>query len=67
MWGYQGEPDPSLRGVAVDWMAGRVLGGSSSVNGMVWVRGHPADFDRWAAAGLPRLGLERRRGLLPPG
>jgi choline dehydrogenase len=53
MWGYQGEPDPTLSGVALDWMAGRVLGGSSSVNGMVWVRGHRADFDRWSELGCP--------------
>jgi choline dehydrogenase len=35
------------------WMAGKVLGGGSSVNGMVWVRGNPADYDHWAELGCP--------------
>src|SRR5262249_26582203 len=45
------EPDPSRRGQVMPWMAGRVLGGGSSVNGLVWVRGHPGDFDGWANLG----------------
>jgi choline dehydrogenase len=36
---------------AEDWLKGRTLGGSSSVNGMVYLRGHPQDYDDWAAAG----------------
>jgi choline dehydrogenase len=51
MWSYQGEPDDSVSGLEPPWMAGRVLGGGSSVNGVVWVRGHPGDFDRWAELG----------------
>ena len=51
MWDYQAEPDPSRSGATAPWMAGRVLGGGSSVNGVVWVRGHPGDFDRWADLG----------------
>src|SRR5271168_125989 len=35
------------------WLKGRVLGGSSSVNGMIYVRGHPQDYDDWEAAGCP--------------
>lgn len=50
-WGYMGEPDPSLNGRAGPWAAGKVLGGGSSVNGMVWVRGNPGDFDEWAELG----------------
>jgi choline dehydrogenase len=50
-WRYPGEPDPTRGGVRDTWAAGRVVGGSSSINGMIWVRGHPADFDGWAAAG----------------
>lgn len=50
-WGYTDEPDPSRFDQTMPWMAGRVLGGGSSVNGMIWVRGNPADFDRWAALG----------------
>jgi choline dehydrogenase len=51
MWDYQAAPDPTRGDATSSWMAGRVLGGGSSVNGVVWVRGHPADFDRWADLG----------------
>jgi choline dehydrogenase-like flavoprotein len=51
MWLYRGEPDPSCNDTASAWMGGRVLGGGSSVNGVVWVRGHPGDFDCWAELG----------------
>lgn len=51
MWGFTTEPDASRKGAQGLFMAGRVLGGSSSVNGVVWVRGHPGDFDRWAERG----------------
>ena len=50
-WHYPGEPDPSLGGRRLTWAAGRVLGGSSSINGMVFGRGLPADYDAWAAEG----------------
>jgi choline dehydrogenase-like flavoprotein len=50
-WRYPAEPDPSRNGVADTWVGGKVLGGSSSVNGMFWTRGAPADFDEWAAHG----------------
>lgn len=51
-WGYFGEPEPNVGGRAVECARGRVIGGSSSINAMAYVRGHPSDFDRWAAAGL---------------
>ena len=51
MWDYPAEPDPSRGELVMPWMAGRVLGGGSSVNGVVWVRGHPGDFERWAELG----------------
>lgn len=50
-WNYKAEPDPGLAGNADHWPRGKVLGGSSSINAMVWIRGHPADYDAWAAAG----------------
>jgi len=52
-WAHLAEPDPSRGGKVDLWPAGKVLGGSSSINGMLFVRGAPADFDRWAAAGNP--------------
>jgi len=51
-WGYNTEPDPAL-GRGMECARGKVIGGSSSTNAMAWVKGHPADFDRWAAMGLP--------------
>ena len=50
-WFYRGEPDPSRNGVEDVWSAGRALGGSSAINGMMFVRGNPLDFDDWAQAG----------------
>ncbi|MBB2939670.1 choline dehydrogenase [Amycolatopsis bartoniae] len=50
-WNYFGEPDESLDGRVDRWLAGKIVGGGSSVNGMVWVRGDPADFDEWARLG----------------
>jgi len=51
-WGYIGEPEPHLDGRRISAARGRVLGGSSSINGMVANRGNPRDYDAWAAAGL---------------
>ena len=50
-WSLLAEPDGSRDGKVDLWPAGKVLGGSSSINGMLHVRGAPADFDAWAAAG----------------
>jgi choline dehydrogenase len=46
-WGYRSEPDPTRNGAVENWTRGRVLGGSSSINGMLYVRGALGDFDRW--------------------
>jgi choline dehydrogenase len=50
-WNYRTEPDPGLAGNADHWPRGKLLGGSSSINAMVWVRGQREDYDGWAAAG----------------
>jgi choline dehydrogenase len=51
-WFYHSEPEPHLGGRKVYEARGRVLGGSSSINGLNWVRGNPFDYDGWAASGL---------------
>ena len=50
-WGYQTDPEPHLGGRRLACPRGKVVGGSSSINGMVYVRGHAGDFDHWAASG----------------
>ena len=50
-WCYASEPEPGTCDRAIHWPRGRVLGGSSSINGMLYVRGHAADFDTWAQMG----------------
>ena len=52
-WGYHTEPEPHLDGRKVYWPRGKVLGGSSTINGMIYVRGNPADYDGWERLGLP--------------
>ena len=50
-WHYRSVPDPSRNWKTDQWLRGRVLGGSSSINGQMYVRGNAADYDRWAAQG----------------
>lgn len=50
-WGYKTEPEPFMHNRIIDWPRGKVMGGSSSINGMVYVRGQHADYDDWAALG----------------
>lgn len=50
-WAYHTVPQPELEGRSLYWPRGKVLGGSSSMNAMMWVRGVPPDFDSWAEAG----------------
>jgi choline dehydrogenase len=50
-WGFRTEPEPHLGGRSLATPRGKVIGGSSSINGMVYVRGHPRDFDTWAEMG----------------
>lgn len=55
-WCYKTEPDPGLNGRSIDWPRGRVLGGSSSLNGLLYVRGQAEDYDRWRQMGNPGWG-----------
>ena len=61
-WGYQSEPEPHLGGRIMNTPRGKVLGGSSSINGMVYIRGNPRDFDRWEHEGAAGWGY---RHVLP--
>ena len=55
-WGYWGQPEPYLDGRRMDCARGKVLGGSSAINGMVYVRGHPDDFEQWENEGATGWG-----------
>lgn len=57
-WNYRTEPDPGLAGNADHWPRGKLLGGSSSINALVWIRGHPADYDAWRDQGNPGWGFD---------
>lgn len=50
-WDYRTAPQAHMDGRSLHWPRGRVLGGSSSINGMVFIRGHALDYERWAAQG----------------
>lgn len=52
-WMYFAEPEAALGGRGIECARGKVIGGSSSINAMAYVRGHRGDYDRWAEAGLP--------------
>ncbi len=56
-WMYRTEPDPALAGRQGYWPRGKVLGGSGSINGMVYIRGLSSDFDGWRALGNPGWGF----------
>ncbi len=56
-WGFASEPEPHLGGRVLATPRGKVLGGSSSINGMVYVRGHARDFDHWAEEGAAGWGF----------
>ncbi len=50
-WGFETEPLPALGGRRMPWPRGKVLGGSSAINGLIYIRGQPQDFDMWAQLG----------------
>ncbi|WP_066560317.1 GMC family oxidoreductase [Croceicoccus bisphenolivorans] len=58
-WSYVTEPEPGLNDRRITWPRGRVIGGSSSMNGMIFTRGGAVDYDRWAQAGLSSWSYEK--------
>ena len=50
-WCYKTQSEPELEGRSLDWPRGKGLGGSSSINGLLYVRGQKEDYDNWAQAG----------------
>jgi 4-pyridoxate dehydrogenase len=58
-WGYFAEPEEAVGGRAVECARGKVIGGSSSINAMAYVRGHRADYERWAARRLPSFAYDK--------
>ena len=62
IWRFQTEPDEKVGGRGIFWPRGRALGGSSAVNGMIWVRGDPLEYDHWESLGNPGWSLS---GVLP--
>ncbi|MGF6384894.1 choline dehydrogenase [Paraburkholderia atlantica] len=57
-WIYPTAPDPSAAGRVTTWAAGKALGGSSSINGMVYIRGQRGDYDAWRDSGCPGWGFD---------
>jgi choline dehydrogenase len=57
-WNYRTEPDPGLAGQQDHWPRGKLLGGSSSINAMVWIRGAREDYDGWRDLGNPGWGYD---------
>ncbi len=55
-WGFETAPEPNMNGRRMYWPRGRGLGGSSSINGLIYIRGQAEDYDRWRDAGNPGWG-----------
>lgn len=56
-WGYRTEPDPGIADRSLAWVRGKVLGGSGSINGLVFLRGAAGDYDEWERDGREGLVL----------
>jgi len=61
-WMFNTEPEPGMNGRRIYWPRGKGLGGSSSINGLIFIRGQREDYDAWAAQGCPGWGWD---GVLP--
>ena len=57
-WGYETEPEPGLGGRSIIWPRGKVVGGSGSINGLVFLRGAPSDYDEWQRLGARGWGYK---------
>src|SRR5262249_23063286 len=57
-WGYETEPEPELNGRRINWPRGKVVGGSGSINGLVFLRGPASDFDDWERLGARGWGYK---------
>ena len=58
-WGYDTDPEETMDGRRIEVARGKVIGGSSSINAMAYVRGNRADYERWASRGLPEWSYEK--------
>ncbi|MCU4161983.1 GMC family oxidoreductase N-terminal domain-containing protein [Acidiphilium sp. AL] len=58
LWAAETEPESELHGTRMDWPSGKMIGGSSSINGMVFVRGHPTKYNAWRDTGCSGWGYE---------